>query len=165
MCLKGHLMGFQIFSGKSVGRLVFLSLIAFGIIMFSGCAGVQPMPERSPQSSRPAPEPTEIPDEPEQDQDYRMAASRSLSAEGCRLVESQDYDRAIRILERAVGIHPGDGRGYFCLAQAWMGKKDFNRAARFNEMALLYLRDDPQWLKRAREQKEEILNLKNGVTP
>jgi hypothetical protein len=42
-----------------------------------------------------------------------------------------------------------------------MGKKDFNRAARFNEMALLYLRDDPQWLKRAREQKEEILSLQN----
>jgi hypothetical protein len=28
-------------------------------------------------------------------------------------------------------------------------------------MALLYLRDDPQWLKRAREQKEEILSLQN----
>lgn len=157
-------MEFQIFSGNFLARLAVWSFIASVIIMFSGCAGMQPVPDRSPQSRRPAPESTEIPEDSGQKEDYRVAASRSLTRDGCRLVEQKNYDRAIRVLERAVGIYPGDGRGYFCLAGAWLGKKDYSRAARFNEMAMLYLRDDPEWFQRAHEQKEKILK-ENGVTP
>ncbi|MFO7931236.1 MAG: tetratricopeptide repeat protein [Thermodesulfobacteriota bacterium] len=88
--------------------------------------------------------------------DYRMAASSSLTRQGHELLQKDKYDRAIRVLERAVGVNPGDGRGYFYLAEAWIGKENLNQAARFNEMAILYLRDDPAWLQRARAQKERI---------
>lgn len=96
------------------------------------------------------------PDKPGGEDDYRMAAASSLTRQGHELLQKEEYDRAIRVLERALGVNPGDGRGYFYLAEAWIGKENFNQAARFNDMAILYLRDDPAWLQRARAQKERI---------
>lgn len=101
------------------------------------------------------------PGSPGRGDDYRMAASSSLTRQGHELLEKDEYDRAIRVLERAVGVNPGDGRGYFYLAEAWIGKENFNQAARFNDMAILYLRDDPAWLQRARAQKERIEKRKH----
>ncbi|MBS0014122.1 MAG: tetratricopeptide repeat protein [Desulfobacterales bacterium] len=144
------------------------------MMMLSACAGLQPVPDRPGQTrstapetpveetiAEPAPEIEDKPDDSGQGKDYRMAASHNLTRQGQELIQKKEYDRAIRVLERAVGIHPGDGRGYFYLAEAWLGKQDFNRAARFNDMAILYLRDNPAWQRRARDQKERIQELKN----
>ncbi|MFW6284368.1 MAG: tetratricopeptide repeat protein [Desulfosalsimonas sp.] len=167
-------MVFQIFFNKCLTRPAGWILLVAGLMMLSACAGVQPGPDRPGQTrspapetpvdetiDKPAPETRDAPDDSGQGKDYRVAASHNLTRQGQELIQKKEYDRAIRVLERAVGIHPGDGQGYFYLAQAWLGKKDFNRAARFNEMAILYLRDDPAWQKRAREQKEKIQNREN----
>lgn len=167
-------MAFQMFSDKSLARPAVCILIMAGIMMLSACAGLQPVPDRSGQTRSPAPESPvpetmdepapgteDAPDDSGRGEDYRMAASHNLTRQGHELIQKKEYDRAMRVLERAVGIHPGDGRAYFYLAQAWLGKRDLNRAARFNEMAILYLRDDPAWQRRAREQKERIQELKN----
>lgn len=165
----------QIFSDKSLlARPAVCILLMAGMMMLSACAGLQPVPDRPGQTRSPAPETPvdetidapapEIEDKPDdsgEGKDYRMAASHDLTRRGQELIQKKEYDRAIRVLERAVGIHPGDGRAYFFLARAWLGKKDLNRAARFNEMAILYLRDDPAWKRRARDQKEKIRDMAN----
>lgn len=168
-------MASPISSDKSLlARPAVYILLMVGMMMLSACAGLQPVRDRPGQTRSPAPETPveedidapapEIEDKPDdsgEGKDYRMAASHNLTRRGQELIQKKKYDRAIRVLERAVGIHPGDGRAYFYLAQAWLGKKDLNRAARFNEMAILYLRDDPAWKRRARDQKEKIQDMEN----
>ena len=93
---------------------------------------------------------------------FRLRRRHTAPAAGDRparagnLLIKEDFDRAIRALERAVGVNPTDGPGYFYLAEAWLGKQNFEMAARFNGLACLYLRDDPAWSKRAKQQKARI---------
>lgn len=97
-----------------------------------------------------------------QDTEARMAASHSLTREGYQLLQNKDYDSAIRVLERAVGIAPNNGPGYFYLAEAWLEKENFNLAARFNTLAVLYLRSDPNWSRQARAQTQRIERGRTG---
>lgn len=92
-----------------------------------------------------------------------MMASHSLTLEGYQLLQKNDFDGAIRILERAVGINPSDGPGYFYLAEAWIGKNNFNLASQFNRLAAMYLRDDPAWVRQAEFQKKRIKTGLKGL--
>jgi len=83
-------------------------------------------------------------------------ASHSLTTGGYELLEKGDADGALRLLEKAVGINPSDGPGYYYLAEAWIAKSDYTQAARFNKLAEIYLRRDRTWASRARDQKRRI---------
>jgi tetratricopeptide (TPR) repeat protein len=124
------------------------------MLFFSACARVAVMPE--PDTGLPAPALTSPGDPSGAAPDARMAAAHSLTVEGYRLFEQKDYDGAIRTLERAVGINPADGPAYFYLAEAWLQKENLALAARFNELATLYLRNNPAWSQQAEHQKKRI---------
>ena len=86
----------------------------------------------------------------------RMLASNSLTQNGIQHLKRGDFDRAIRIFEQAVGLNPGDGPGYYYLAESWIGKKNFTMASKFNKLAGLYLGKNPLWSSRIMAQNRKI---------
>lgn len=134
------------------------------VVAFSGCAGKRPGPAQTPETGLPAPEIVGTPGDSDTTNDSRMAASHNLTAQGYQLLQKENYDGAIRVLERAVGVNPGNGPGYFYLAEAWLEKDNFQLAARFNQLAAMYLRNHPTWSQRARAQKEKIQRKKTKAT-
>ncbi len=148
-------MGLKSGSSKAGARAGGLFLTA-ALLLFSGCAGTRPGPVAEPEAGLSSPEMVETPGGEARSPDSRVAAAHSLTRKGCRLLQNQDYDGAIRVLEWAVGVNPADGPGYFYLAEAWLAKGDCERAARFNDLTVLYLRGDRKWTRRAEAQKERI---------
>ena len=153
---SGFSMGLKTFLNKNFfvvcGRIV----CAAAWLGLSACATIPPAPPPPPETGLPAPEMVEPPDTAGQIPDSRMVASHSLTREGHRLLAENNFDGAIRVLERAVGLNPADGPGYYYLAEAWLGKNNPALAAQFNRLARLYLRDDPAWSGRAEAQKNRI---------
>lgn len=147
---------------RGVRRLECLLLLV-GLLALSACSLIQPRPETAPDMGLPSPEIVGTDDQLEQTPDSRMLASHSLTLTGYQLLQAKDYDGAIRTLERAVGINPADGPGYFYLAEAWLAKNNFNLATQFNGLASLYLRHDPTWSERARIQKKRIGRAVKGM--
>ncbi len=86
----------------------------------------------------------------------RLLASHSLTREGYLLLEKGNIDSAISILERAVGINPSDGPGYFYLAEAWYKRGNYNLAFQFNKLAIMYLRENSFWSNSAETQHNKI---------
>ncbi|MGD2269666.1 MAG: tetratricopeptide repeat protein [Desulfobacterales bacterium] len=91
----------------------------------------------------------------------RMAASLELSHRGKILLDAGDPDGAIRLLERAMSLNPGNGRNYYYLSEAWLAKGDFKQAEEFNRLAELYLATDHDWKVRVAQQSGRIQELKN----
>lgn len=139
-------------------------MVLAALILFSGCSLTRPRPaEQMPEQGLPVPEIVATEQQSEHMPDSRMLASHDLTLSGYRLLEKQDYDGAIRLLERAVGLNPSDGPGYYYLAEAWLAKNNFNLAIQFNGLASLYLRHDPAWAKRAGDQKKRINRDRSGI--
>ncbi|GAB6094530.1 hypothetical protein JCM14469_07820 [Desulfatiferula olefinivorans] len=139
-------------------------LPALALMVVSGCSLPRPRPaDTLPEKGLPVPEMVATEQQSGHMPDSRMLASHDLTLSGYRLLEKQDYDGAIRLLERAVGLNPSDGPGYFYLAEAWLAKKNYNLAVQFNELAGLYLRHDPAWAKRAGNQKKRISRDMDGM--
>lgn len=90
----------------------------------------------------------------------QLAAARELTARGRRHVEKLQPDAAIRVLERALGLNPADGRNYYYLAEAWLMKTDARRAEACNRMAENLLNDDPDWLSQIARQADRIAEMK-----
>ena len=72
-------------------------------------------------------------------------------------MEQGKPDDAISMLERAVSLNPTNGINYFYIAEAWLLKGDTVQAEEFNRLAVIYLREDSEWIAKAREQEERIL--------
>jgi len=86
----------------------------------------------------------------------RELASQELSRQARILLDQGDPDRAIRQLERAVNLNPGNGQSYYYLSEAWLAKGDAEQAKEFNRLAELYLKDDPDWRVRVVRQSDRI---------
>jgi tetratricopeptide (TPR) repeat protein len=52
---------------------------------------------------------------------------------GCAYLEKGNYNKAIELFEKSIKLRPDDGSLYYCLASAYLGKKDFH-------MAVIYLK-------------------------
>ncbi|MDY6823423.1 MAG: tetratricopeptide repeat protein [Thermodesulfobacteriota bacterium] len=139
-----------------IPRLSGILLPVLLVVWLSACAGVPPVSEKPPDKGLPSPEMVEAPGQPGHAGHARMAAAHNLVQSGFQRLQKKDYDGAIRVLERAVGIQPDNGSAYYYLAEAWLAQKHYQRAARFNELARLYLRDDSDWARRAEFQKQRI---------
>lgn len=100
-----------------------------------------PIPEQPGNSGQPAP---------------RTLASLQLTEQARLLIASRKPDEAIRTLERALNIDPGNGRNYYFLAEAWIMKGNSAQAIEFNRMAAIYLDRDADWMPKVREQKARI---------
>jgi tetratricopeptide (TPR) repeat protein len=89
----------------------------------------------------------------------RALASLEFSRQGQVLLNNGDPHGAIRMLERAINLNPGNGQNYYYLSEAWLMKNDAEQAEEFNRLAELYLRDDPVWRVRVAQQSDRIQKL------
>lgn len=136
------------FNLKTICVVFIMPFLLFGCV--SGRGG------STGAGSLPAPEMIAPPDKSKGYQDSRTIASHNLTSQGYALLERGDIDGALRLLERAVGINPSDGPGYYYLAEAWIAKGNLDQASRFNTLASIYLRKDRSWSRQAKGQKKRI---------
>lgn len=132
-------------------------------IALSACAMV---PEAPTTAAPPAPSPPSSsagsavqkkePASPRQDESPRAVASLRLTEQARVLLEAGKVDEAITTLERAINIHPSNGQNYYYLAEAWLRKGNAPQATEFNRLAAMYLKDDPSWMSRVKDQQERI---------
>lgn len=152
MVLKAYLNR----TGLSFFRQSTLIFLSFGLIFLSGCASTGFKKNIQDKDELPVPEIIKQSLENTMGSDSRVNASHSLTQGGYALLYKKDYDGAIRLLERAVGVNPSDGPGYFYLSEAWIGKKNYRLAFQFNRLALIYLRNNTVWVARAESQTKRI---------
>ena len=89
----------------------------------------------------------------------RVVASLQLTDQGRRLVEDRKPDRAIRVLEQAVSLHPTNGQNYYYLSEAWLMKGSATQAREFNHLAEIHLKEDSEWMIRVARQADRIAEL------
>ena len=89
----------------------------------------------------------------------RAVASLQLTAQGRRLLEDHQPDKAIRILEQGVSLNPLNGKNYYYLAEAWLMKGAIDQAKEFNHLAGIHLKDDREWMLRVGQQTDRIAEL------
>ncbi len=142
--MKGH---------KKLNRQAIITLILLPLL-FWGCASGTGT--TYPKGELPPPEMVAPPNRDKGYKDSRTLASHNLTAKGYDKLQRGDIDGALRLLERAVGINPSDGPGYYFLAEAWIAKGRLSQATRFNKLARIYLRNEPTWSLRAKTQKDRI---------
>lgn len=122
------------------------------------------IPEKSPETVKPAPEaPSTSPARPESPAEEppapstpRALAALSLIDKGRALIDDKKPDEAIRTLERAVQVNPGEGKAYYYLSEAWLMKGNRAQAIEFNRLAGLYLRNSPMWSRSVEQQRQRI---------
>jgi hypothetical protein len=93
----------------------------------------------------------------------RALASLELTDQGRRHIEAGEADSAIRVLEQAISLHPGNGQNYYYLAEAWLMKGFSEKARQFNSLAESHLTDDEQWEKQVTRQAERIVQLEQKI--
>jgi len=137
-------------------RYAILFLIGLGL---SACAiAPQPSPPPSP-SPAPPPGPVVLEKDrtpPRPDESPRAVASLLLTEQARVLLESGKVDEAITALERAMNVNPSNGQNYYYLAEAWLKKGNSSQAREFNRLAAMYLKDEPDWMSRVKDQQERI---------
>ena len=89
----------------------------------------------------------------------RVMASLQLTDQGRRLLEERKPDRAIRVLEQAVSLHPTNGQNYYYLSEAWLMKGSAAQAREFNQLAEIHLKGDEAWMIQVANQADRIAEL------
>ncbi len=148
-------MGSKTYSTKTCVRW-FLLIFHVVIIGSAGCAWKTVTSDTPNQNEFPFPEIVDKPGAVNGPRDSRVTASHNITLEGYSLLTGGDLAGAIRALERAVGINPSNGPGYYYLAEAWIGKQDYQLAMQFNGLAGIYLRTNQQWAELVALQKKRI---------
>ena len=141
------------------------AIILFLSLALSACAIVP----QTPSSSSPSPPPPSSPSSsqtptgqkeeqtpPRQDNSPRAVASLRLTEQARVLLETGKVDDAITTLERAINLNPSNGQNYYYMAEAWLKKGNPSQATEFNRLAAMYLKDDPNWIGRVKDQQERI---------
>jgi tetratricopeptide (TPR) repeat protein len=131
----------------------------FGLALF-GC--VKEIPIETPaqtQQAIPA-DKSPVPAQPLQPTP-RVQASLNLTEQGRLLIEKGQADNAIRVLEQAISLNPGNGQNYYYLSEAWLLKESFKEAQEFNRLAELHLKKDEDWMRKVARQAERIAAQKN----
>jgi tetratricopeptide (TPR) repeat protein len=114
-----------------------------------------------PPVREPLPPQTEKPPDPSVNKQSPMAlAALALSDQGRAYLKNGKPDEAIRVLERAVNLHPQNGENYYYLAEAWLLKGNAIQAKEFNHLAAIYVKADPEWVLRVQSQRTRIYELK-----
>lgn len=89
----------------------------------------------------------------------RVVASLQLTEQGRRLLQDRKPDKAIRVLEQAVSLHPTNGQNYYYLSEAWLMKGSAAQAREFNQLAEIHLKEDSAWMLRVANQADRIAEL------
>lgn len=144
---------------KTCSRASRYAILFFMGLALSACA-IAPQPSPPPSPS-PAPPPGPVVLErdrtpPRPDESPRAVASLRLTEQARVLLESGKVDEAITALERAMNVNPSNGQNYYYLAEAWLKKGNSSQAREFNRLAAMYLKDEPDWMTRVKDQQERI---------
>jgi hypothetical protein len=155
-------------SSNNFKKFLIILLATIGLVTF-GCTMRSPLPTPTPTPSSSPPSPSTrapakpetavIPEErkePEERPGPRAVASLQMTEQGRELIERKKLDDAIRVLERAVSLNPGNGQNYYYLAEAWLQKRNISQAEEFNSLAGTYLEENQTWMLRVEEQKKRI---------
>ncbi|MFH0729096.1 MAG: tetratricopeptide repeat protein [Pseudomonadota bacterium] len=162
--------------------------IGISLLILTGCATRTPRPLPSPEKpvvSQPfppkgsggkeaskqtvekpplrksSPPQTENQPDPSLNHQSPMAlAALALSDQGQAHLKNGKPDEAIRVLERAVNLHPRNGETYYYLAEAWFMKGNAAQAKEFNHLAAIHIKADPEWGSRIQSQRVRINKLK-----
>jgi len=162
--------------------------IGISLLLLTGCAARTPrplpIPEKPPvnqslppkgisgkapsnQTAAPPPVKQPLPPQAEQPpapsvstQSPMALAALSLSDQGKTYLKNGKPDEAIRVLERAVNLHPQNGENYYYLAEAWLSKGNAIQAKEFNHLASIHLNTNPEWIRRVQSQLARIDLLK-----
>jgi len=89
----------------------------------------------------------------------RENAAAQLTQQGSQHLSDGKPDNALRLFEQAIGLDPSNGQCYYYMAQAWMAKRKYPEAKRFNNLARDYLADNVDWKTRVLRQAEQIADL------
>jgi len=134
--------------------------IGFALCLaLAACAVVPQAPTPSPSPPSPSSAPTVRKSDqtpPPKDESPRAVASLRLTEQARVLLESGKVDEAITTLERAMNVNPSNGQNYYYLAEAWLKKGNPSQAREFNRLAAIYLKDEPGWMNRVKDQQERI---------
>ncbi len=103
---------------------------------------------------------TGIPGKNLEDLSPRAQASLRLTDQGRQFLEDGKAGDAIRMLERAINLDPGNGLNYYYLSEAWLYKGNFKQAEEFNRLAHMYLKNSHEWMVRVGEQGGRIDELR-----
>lgn len=115
-------------------------------------------------ASRPAPESAPTTRDMEarpKEPSPRAVASLRLTERARGFIAMNQADEAIRTLERAINLNPGNGMNYYYLAEAWIMKRNRTQAAEFNRLAVIYLKESSEWRTRLAKQAERIEELQD----
>jgi tetratricopeptide (TPR) repeat protein len=93
----------------------------------------------------------------------RALASLKLTDQGRRHIEAGQADSAIRVLEQAISLNPGNGQNYYYLSEAWLMKGFAAKARQFNHLAESNLSGDKEWEKLVTRQAERIAKLEQKI--
>jgi predicted Zn-dependent protease len=140
-------------------RVFRISIFSLLCLALSACAIVPESPPSPSSSPSPSPAPTVLEKDQSlsrQDESPRAVASLRLTEQARVLLETGKVDDAITTLERAMNLNPSNGQNYYYMAEAWFRKGNSSQAREFNRLAAMYLKDDPNWTGRVKNQQERI---------
>jgi predicted Zn-dependent protease len=140
-------------------RVFRISIFSLLCLALSACAIVPESPPSPSSSPSPSPAPTVLEKDQSlsrQDESPRAVASLRLTEQARVLLETGKVDDAITTLERAINLNPSNGQNYYYMAEAWLRKGNPSQAREFNRLAAMYLKDDPNWIGRVKDQQERI---------
>jgi hypothetical protein len=133
-------------------KSTYITICCLWVFALTGCVKQIPVAE-------PVPETETIPAEKPIQPSPRVQASLKLTDQGRRMLDEKKPDKAIRVLEQAISLNPGDGRNYYYLSQAWLMKKFVAEARKFNYLAESHVKGDEDWMRRVARQAERITEL------
>jgi hypothetical protein len=139
--------------GSSMG-IKFIQIILFTLAAVCLAACPKPTLKETPVEAE---EPASL--EETAEENPRVVASLQLTDQGRRLLEERKPDKAIRVLEQAVSLHPTNGQNYYYLSEAWLIKGSAAQAKEFNQLAEIHLKEDSQWMMRVANQADRIAEL------
>lgn len=149
---------------RTCSRVFSVVIVFFASFAFSACA-IFPQPSPPPPSPPSPPAETMVQKKeqvpPRENGSPRAVASLRLTEQARVLIEQGKVDEAITTLERAMNVNPSNGRNYYYLAEAWLKKRNPSQAIEFNRLAAMYLKDEPDWMSRVRDQQDRIGKFRN----
>jgi tetratricopeptide (TPR) repeat protein len=132
------------------------------MIGWAGCVKPGPVEEISPAREEVAGEKKHELEQPA-GPSPRTLASLKLTDQGRQLIEAGQADSAIRVLEQAISLNPGNGQNYYYLAEAWLMKGFAAEARQFNRLAESHLAGTKEWENLVSRQAERIVKLEDKI--
>ncbi|MEE4262727.1 MAG: hypothetical protein V2I56_08530 [Desulfobacteraceae bacterium] len=142
--------------------MICISVVCLYVMALAGCVKERPIEETGAAGKGIARGEQQVPEKPA-GPSPRALASLKLTDQGRRHIEAGESDRAIRVLEQAINLDPGNGQNYYYLSEAWLIKGFAAEARQFNRLAQSHLAGDNDWEKLVTRQAERIVQLEEKI--